>query len=159
MSVASVNRLRIERVVAAPLAAVWELWTTKAGLEAWWGPDGFRAEVKSLEVKPGGACEYEMIPVTPEMIAFMERAGAPASQRARFEFAAVEPMQRLLLTNVVDFVPGVARYQTQTEVHFEELRGATRVLVWLDPMHDELWTGRMRMGWEQQLGKLERAVA
>jgi hypothetical protein len=28
-----------------------------------------------------------------------------------------------------------------------------------DAMHDEVWTQRAAMGWENELGKLERALA
>ena len=39
------RRLTLERTYRAPLEKVWELWTTKAGIESWWGPDGFTVEV------------------------------------------------------------------------------------------------------------------
>jgi hypothetical protein len=28
----------------------------------------------------------------------------------------------------------------------------------LDPMHDDVWTGRMSSGWESELGKLDRVL-
>ena len=32
--------ITMERTFDATLHEVWELWTTKAGIESWWGPDG-----------------------------------------------------------------------------------------------------------------------
>ena len=39
---------------------VWELWTTPAGIGAWWAPDGFRTTVDVLDLRPGGALDYTM---------------------------------------------------------------------------------------------------
>ena len=54
---ASRPRLSIERTFRAPIEAVWALWTTKAGLESWWGPEGCRVKVRSLEARAGGVLE------------------------------------------------------------------------------------------------------
>ena len=35
------RRITMERTFAAPMEDVWELWTTKEGIESWWGPEGF----------------------------------------------------------------------------------------------------------------------
>jgi hypothetical protein len=39
----SPERITIERTYPASVEEVWELWTTKEGIEAWWAPDGFKA--------------------------------------------------------------------------------------------------------------------
>jgi len=39
------RRVRLERTYQAPIEDVWELWTTKEGIESWWGPGGFRVTV------------------------------------------------------------------------------------------------------------------
>jgi hypothetical protein len=31
----------LERTYRVPIEDLWELWTTKAGFESWWGPEGF----------------------------------------------------------------------------------------------------------------------
>ena len=56
----------IERTYRASVEALWSLWTTKAGFESWWGPEGFRVEVHALEARPGGVLEYDMIADAPE---------------------------------------------------------------------------------------------
>ena len=63
----SQKRIILERSFAATLDEVWELWTTKEGIESWWGPDGYRVAVRKLELRAGGVLEYDMIAVAPEM--------------------------------------------------------------------------------------------
>ena len=46
----------IERTYPAPIQDVWELWTTKDGIESWWGPEGFAVTVHKLELRPAGSC-------------------------------------------------------------------------------------------------------
>jgi len=43
-------------------------------------------------------------------------------------------------------------------VELTPVTGGTRLAVTNDVMHDEMWTERARMGWEQEIGKLERAL-
>jgi uncharacterized protein YndB with AHSA1/START domain len=50
----------IERMFSASVEDVWELWTTKAGIEAWSGPEGFEVSVTSLDLRPGGELAYVM---------------------------------------------------------------------------------------------------
>src|SRR5262249_42101935 len=51
---------RLERTYHAPAELIWELWTTAAGLEEWWTPDGFETRVSELELRPGGQVRYTM---------------------------------------------------------------------------------------------------
>jgi uncharacterized protein YndB with AHSA1/START domain len=59
----------IERTYRARIEDLWELWTTKAGFESWWGPEGFHVEVHALEARAGGALEYDMIAHAADAIA------------------------------------------------------------------------------------------
>ena len=34
-------KITFERTFRATVGEVWDLWTTKKGLESWWGPQGF----------------------------------------------------------------------------------------------------------------------
>ena len=63
----------VERTYRARLQELWDLWTTKEGFESWWGPEGFRVEVRTLEARTGGALHYAMIADAPEAIAAMKR--------------------------------------------------------------------------------------
>ena len=55
-----------ERTYRAWAEELWDLWTTKKGFELWWGPEGFRVEVRTLEARTGGALHYDMIVDAPE---------------------------------------------------------------------------------------------
>ena len=82
-----------------------------------------------------------------------------ASHCLRGDYTVVEPNRRLAYTNLLDFVPGVAPYRATTSVELTALAGGTRIAVTNDVMHDAMWTERARMGWEQEIGKLEKALA
>ena len=56
-------------------------------------------------------------------------------------------------------MPGLSPYKTTTSVELTALAGGTRIVVTNDVMHDAMWTERARMGWEQEIGKLEKALA
>ena len=45
------KRIKLQRTFAATLDLVWELWTTKDGIESWWGPPGFEVTVSKLELR------------------------------------------------------------------------------------------------------------
>ena len=48
------RRITLERIFDAEVADLWEIWTTKDGFESWWGPEGFRTEVRKVELEVGG---------------------------------------------------------------------------------------------------------
>jgi uncharacterized protein YndB with AHSA1/START domain len=146
----------IERTYRASIADVWDLWTTKQGFESWWGPQGFRAEVDAIEPRNGGALRYEMIADSPEMIAEMARMGRPSSHPTRARFTEVKPRERLVITNVIDFIPDVAAYESQIAVDFFQVGDRVRMVVTLDPMHSDEFTGMQQEGFTSQLTKLDQ---
>jgi len=117
-----VNReqLTLKRTFDATLQEVWELWTTKAGIEAWWGPDGFHVEVQAIDLRPGGLLLYTMIADTAQTIELMRRQGMPPSQELRITFREIVPLRRLAYTHLADFIPGVAAYDVETVVTLEQ---------------------------------------
>jgi uncharacterized protein YndB with AHSA1/START domain len=148
------KRIVLERTFAASLPQVWELWTTKEGIESWWGPPGFRVEVRSLDLRPGGELRYAMIADGADQIAFMKRAGMPTVTEATITYTEVTAPRRLAYVHLVDFVPGVTAYDVATVLELDEVDGRAHLRLNLDPMHDPVWTERMVMGWEGELGKL-----
>jgi uncharacterized protein YndB with AHSA1/START domain len=44
----------ISRTFDAPREIVWEAWTDPRHLARWWGPDGFAARVRELDLRVGG---------------------------------------------------------------------------------------------------------
>jgi uncharacterized protein YndB with AHSA1/START domain len=152
-------RVTLKRTYQASLEEVWELWTTREGIESWWGPDGFEVTVRELDLRPGGRLLYTMRAVAPEMLAFMKQQGMPTAQEAQLRYTAVEPPQRLAYLHKVDFVPGVEPYDVAYELVLRPAAAGVELTLTFDRMHDETWTGRAAMGWEQELGKLGRALA
>jgi uncharacterized protein YndB with AHSA1/START domain len=145
----------IERAYRAPVEALWGMWATREGFASWWGPQGFRTRVHTFEARLGGALEYELIAEAPEMIAAMRELGRPASHGARARFAEFEPHSRLAITSVIDFLPGVRPYENTIAVELVPGAAGTRLLVWLQPMHDQQYTELSARGFASQLAKLD----
>jgi uncharacterized protein YndB with AHSA1/START domain len=155
---APARRITLERTYAAPIADVWELWTTKEGIEQWWGPDGFSVLVRTLDLRPGGELHYAMIAKAPAQIAFMERAGMPLVLESRITFTTVEPPHKLAYVHLADFIPGIEPYDVATMVEIRETKAGVHMVLSFDAMHDQLWTDRAVMGWESELGKLQKVL-
>ena len=149
-------KMVVERAYRARVDELWALWTTKQGFESWWGPDGFRVEVHALEARVGGALEYDMIADTPAMIVAMKQMGQPASHRTRGRFVEMRPYDRLAVTHVIDFLPGVKPYESTMAVEFFPSGQSVRMVVTLDPMHDDEFTRMSIAGFTSQVGKLDR---
>ncbi len=147
----------IDRTLKASVEKVWKMWTTKEGLEKWWGPEGFSSRVRHLDVRVGGRFEIVMTALLPEIIAHLKSAGMGDSSTAKGDYTLIEPNRRLIYTNAVDFVPGVSPYTSTTLVEMSATpSGGTQLIITNDVMHDEHWTAMATMGWTQQIGKLEK---
>jgi len=154
----SKKQVTLERTFRAPIADVWALWTTKDGIESWWGPEGFSVTVKRIDLRPGGELLYVMAATAPEQIAFMKRANMPIAHDARIVYTEVTPHRRLAYMHDVDFGPGVAAYVFVTVVEPTETASGVRMVLRFDAMHDDTWTERATMGWQSELGKLEKVL-
>jgi len=51
----SADAVEIERIVDAPVALVWQMWTDPEHFKAWFGPDGATIPVAKMDVRVGGA--------------------------------------------------------------------------------------------------------
>ena len=96
---------RIERTYPTTAENVWDLWTTPAGIEFWWAPDGFTVEGEKLELERGGELVYTMTATALEQVEFMRNAGLPLTSTSRKRFTEVDRWQRLAYMSLVDFVP------------------------------------------------------
>ncbi len=153
------RRITIERFYDADIEDVWSLWTTKDGIESWWGPGGFSVTVLELDLRPGGRLRYLMTAIDPPQVEFMKKAGMPISTESRITFTDVDPPRRLAYIQLADFIPGVAPYDVATVVELEASAAGVRMTLTFDAMHDERWTGMAVAGWEGQLGKLQAVIA
>lgn len=155
----STRRITLERTYDATLDDVWELWTTRDGIEAWWGPDGFSVTVDTLELRPGGTLFYTMTAVAPEQVAFLTRSNMPLSSSLRVTYTRVERPHRLAFESLADFIPGVAPYRVETDVELVAVGDRVKVILTIDAMHEARWTELAVEGWRQELGRLDVALA
>jgi uncharacterized protein YndB with AHSA1/START domain len=151
--------IRLERRYEAEVEDLWFLWTTKEGFESWWGPEGFRVEVRKLDLRVGGELVYDMIAAAPEQIAFMKKANMATSHGVRATFAEIVPLQRLQISSLIDFIPGVRPYENRTRVEFFPEGSSVRMVINTEEHPDKEWTQRATAGWESQLTKLPAALA
>ncbi|MEV4755109.1 SRPBCC domain-containing protein [Micromonospora sp. NPDC049559] len=150
---------RFERSYDAPAELVWHLWTTAAGLDEWFAPAGFETRVGELDLRPGGGLRYTMTATAPAQVAFLRDAGMPLSSEVRKTFTEVVPGSRLAYLSLVDFVPGHEPYEHLTTVDIAPAGDRTRVVLTVDPLHDETWTRQHRAHRGDELDNLEAAIA
>jgi uncharacterized protein YndB with AHSA1/START domain len=134
------------------------MWTTREGIESWWGPEGFRVSVRTLELRPGGHMNYAMTATEPAQIEFLKKAGMPITSEHRLTFTEIVPQQRLAYDHVADFIPGVKPYDMATLVEFEVGPQGVKMTLTFDAMHDDHWTEMATMGWQSELDKLAAAL-
>lgn len=146
----------VTRSYRASAQELWALWTTKAGFESWWGPQGFRSEVSRIEARLGGALTYDMIADAPEAIAAMKQIGQPLSHNTEGSFSRFDPHSGLSLTHIIDFVQGQPTYKSLIDVDFYEEGEMTRMVVTLHPHLDPHWTKMSAQGFGSQLAKLDQ---
>jgi uncharacterized protein YndB with AHSA1/START domain len=52
--------IEFTRLLAAPRALVWEVWSDPKHIAQWWGPTGFSVTQHAMQVKPGGVWKFVM---------------------------------------------------------------------------------------------------
>jgi uncharacterized protein YndB with AHSA1/START domain len=152
-------KVTLERTFDASPEEVWELWTTRDGIEAWMGPEGFNVTVNELDLRPGGELVYAMTAVGPDQVEYMTRAGMPLVNVQRRRFIEVDPPRRLVTRELADFIPGVEPYEVETVLQLEAVDDGTRLVLTFDAMHDADWTEMSRLGRESELRRLAHLLA
>lgn len=153
------RRIRLERTYTASIEDVWDMWTTKEGIESWWGPDGFSVKVRKLDLRPGGQLHYAMTATAAPQVEFMKKAGMPLTTECNATYTEVSAPHRLAYAHLADFISGVEPYTVSHLIELAPLGDRVRMVLTFDAMHDEQWTKRATMGWEMELGKLANALA
>jgi uncharacterized protein YndB with AHSA1/START domain len=153
------KRITLERVYHTDVQDVWDLWTTKEGIESWWGPGGFAVTVRKLDLRPGGELLYAMTAIGAPQIAFMKKAGMPLTQEARITYTDVVPLRRLAYVHLADFIPGVEPYDVAMVVELHSIADGVRMTLTFDAMHNDEWTERAVMGWKSELDKADALIA
>ncbi|MEZ5827015.1 MAG: SRPBCC domain-containing protein [Hyphomicrobiales bacterium] len=154
------SKFVISRTFNAPLDRVWKAWTEPEQMAQWWGPKGFEADVKTLDLEPGGTFHY--------------RLQSPQGQEmwGRMLFREIVPKKRLVFINSFsDPQGGVTRHPMapdwpllmHTTISFAEANGKTTVTVeWIpyeasEAERETFEQGResMQAGWTGTFEKLE----
>lgn len=148
-----------ERKYDGAVEDLWYLWTTKEGFESWWGPEGFRVEVRKLDLRVDGELVYDMIAVGAQEIEFMEKANMPLSHGTRGKFVEIVPLRRLAISHMIDFVPGLRPYENKMVVEFFPEGQSVRMVITVDEHQTPEWTQRATEGLESQLTKVPAALA
>src|SRR5260370_29272540 len=110
-------KLTIERTFDASIEEVWELWTTREGIESWWGPEGFSVAVQEMEMRPGGKLVYEMTATGPDEVEYMAQAGKPPTTVQRVMVQHVGPPRRVGHQDTSVFIPRVQPHHLPIGVH------------------------------------------
>lgn len=155
----SPNTARLERSYDAPAQVIWELLTTAAGLDQWWAPDGFETRVSDLDLTPGGQVRYTMTATAPEQIAFMRSVGQLLSTELTKTFTEVVSHKRLAYRTVIDFVPDHTPYEHVTVIDIEPDGDGTKLVMTLDPLHDDAWTQQHHAHRGEELNNLRALTA
>ena len=152
------QKVTLERTFDASIDEVWEMWTTKEGLESWWAPGGFGVKILKLELHPGGELMCISSAIEKEQVDFLTQEGLPVTHQERLRYTEIDPPRHLAYFHLLDFVPGVDPYEVEVKVDLESAPAGTTMALAFDVMHDERFTGFAKMGWESQLRNLAQAL-
>jgi len=139
--------LRIERLIDAPVDAVFRAWTTREAMEHWYQdrPDDV-VHVVELDTRVGGGYRIEF---------------GPAGQAPFVEtgtYVEVDPPNRLVMSESLDGPDGTQWSNTTVSIVLEEVDGKTRLVL----VHEQFPSPQRRddaaRGWPGFLDRLERAA-
>jgi uncharacterized protein YndB with AHSA1/START domain len=153
------DAISLERHYQATLEEVWALWTTKDGIEAWWGPDGFSVTVQQLDLRVDGELRYTMTATAAAQIEFMQQAGMPLATEVTLVYTEVEVLRRLSYKMAANFIPHVEPYDSTTTVSFEPDSGGVHMVLTFSALHDDEWTQRAVQGHQSELERLDAILS
>lgn len=82
------RELLITRILNAPVALVWEAFTTPEHIANWWGPDGFTNTITKMDIRPDG--EWDLVMHGPDGIDYKNKS----------IFREVVPLKKLVYEHV-----------------------------------------------------------
>ena len=147
----------IERVVAAPIDLVWQLWTEAEHFRNWYGPQGFTIPVAEMDVRVGGRRLICMAAPDGQMKMWFTgeyREVAPTTRLVYTESMADE-QGNVLSPAVMGMPPGTPE-TTEITVLLEDLGAQTKMMM----THAGVPAGSPgAAGWEMAFAKLADYVA
>lgn len=95
------NTLIVERSFNAPRELVFEAFSSPSHLESWWGPAGWKTEIRTFEFEPGGTWHYKMTCVDKDQGDYygMESWG-------KSTFIDIDPTERIVYTDAFSDADG-----------------------------------------------------
>jgi uncharacterized protein YndB with AHSA1/START domain/DNA-binding transcriptional ArsR family regulator len=142
--------LEIERILAATPAALWPFWTTAQRLRTWWAPEHFTVAECDVDPRPGGAMTLVL------------REGDGTRHRAAGHVVAAEAPHALDFEMAPLGPDGVPLFTAAYAVRLVPVANGTRLT--LQARIDASTAAAapalagMRIGWEQSLDRLARAL-
>lgn len=150
----------VTRILNAPVATVWKLWTDPKAVTGWWGPEDYVSPSAYIDLREGGSYVFCM--------------RAPADQGGSDSYTggtytAIRPLERLEFTQNLtdetgqpvsdsDLPEGFAQ-DVLTIVEFKDVNGLTELTI-----TEKGWTRNMRSlfayaGMHQSLDKMAARLA
>jgi uncharacterized protein YndB with AHSA1/START domain len=155
----SADAVEIERIIDAPLALVWQMWTDPEHFKAWYGPDGATIPVAKMDVRVGGTRLVCMEVQTPN---------GPMRMWFTGEYREVIENKRLIYTESMSDenghvsapsdmgMPEGHPSTTEVRVELKDIGGRTKmVMAHLGIPHDSPGAA----GWAMALDKLTAYIA
>ena len=152
--------MRIERLLPAPVAAVWSMWTNAEQFAAWYGPTGATVVVADLDLRVGGRRLIRMEMETPGGVHEMWFTG---------EHLEIDEDRRLVYTESIGDADGNVLAPAAVGMPADH-PVTTTITVELEPVDDD--TTRMVLihagiapdspgatGWAMALDELARRLA
>jgi uncharacterized protein YndB with AHSA1/START domain len=136
--------LRIERTFRAPVAAVFDAWTSEEVMRRWWRVEhDWETSVAEVDLRVGG-----------EVRVVMRDPARDAEVGGGGRYTEIDPPRRLAFTWLWD---GDTR-RMLIEIDFEETEDGTHVTFTHSGLWDEDAVRAHRDGWTKVFGHLARAV-
>ena len=145
------NELTLTRIIHAPRALVWKVWTDSQHMAQWWGPRGFTNPVCRLDVRPGGSIRIDMR--APDGVVY------PMTGTYN---EIVEPRLLVFTSDALD-KNGKPLFKVFNTITFAEQDGNTKLI-----MHASVsnitpeaapYLAGMETGWTQSLERLENFIS
>ncbi|GAA4157397.1 SRPBCC family protein [Leifsonia shinshuensis] len=149
----------VRRILNAPVATVWKLWTDPELVTEWWGPEDYTSPSASVDLREGGSYLFSML--------------APAEQGGAESFTggvytAIVPEQRLEFTQSItdedgvplpaDQLPEGFTQNIRTVVEFADVGGLTELTITESGWSRSLMSVFAYAGMHQSLDKLTTDV-
>ena len=104
------------RVLDAPRALVFSVWTDPKHLAQWWGPNGFTTTTHAFDFRPGGVGRFVM------------HGPDGRDYQNRITFDKIVPLERIVYRH--DGADDAEPVQFATTVTFEDLGNGQTLLTW-----------------------------